>query len=199
MSAPAPPPLSLLSRTLGLNARLKHGRAQCNEQGPGVWGVTSRGARNASFKTTRQREKMTGVHRPAGTHYLDLRSFSTGGMTGVDARSGHRVKWLADDDADLGALLLAARGGDARNRARLATPHDCRQRLSGVQRPAGTRAQRTARTAGFLPFPRASSPIFALAPRQGSAHCSSAAADQPLRLAELRSVDVWGGRSRSDR
>ena len=37
------------------------------------------------------------------------------------------------------------------------------------------------------------------APRQESAHCSYAAAERPLRLSELRSVDVGGRRSRSDR
>ena len=54
-------------------------------------------------------------------------------------------------------------GGDARNRARSAAPQGCRQRRSGAQRAAGTRAQRTARTGGFLPLPRAISTIFALA------------------------------------
>ena len=102
-------------------------------------------------------------------------------------------------DAVLGALLLAARGGDARNRARSAAPHGCQQRRSGAQRAAGTRAQRKALTAGFLPFPRAGCAIFRRAASPGTQHRSHTAAPRTLRLHQLVPYLVGRRSRRADR
>ena len=74
---------------------------------------------------------------------------------GDGASGAERNTRMNADDAGLGALLLAAPEGDARNRARPAALRGCRKRTTAVRRASGSGAQRTATRGGRCPFSRA--------------------------------------------
>ena len=96
----------------------------------------------------------------------------------------------------LGGLAARGRGAARSRHAVSGSPWGAAPGAPAAQRRArpGSRSARRRIFRSAAPLRRR----FSLwPPRQESAHCSRAAAERPLRLSELRFVDVGGGRSRS--